>query len=149
MSGILRKNNLASYDSREQLLLQYHKYSSYSSILKDKDILLAILLYFILTLVQMAFDGVFPSVLANRKKFGGFGMDIADISFINMSTAPIALCPSNKLGCKLSIVLICPVWARLSKYKTQMMICCVAMVVCFFTYPLESFFNETTPIVHS
>lgn len=97
MSGILRKNSLSSCDSHEQLLLQYHKYSSYTSILKDKDILLAILLYFVLTLVQMAFDGVFPSVLANRKKFGGFGMDIADISFINMSTAPIALCPSTSL----------------------------------------------------
>ena len=46
-------------------------------------------------------------------------------------------------------MLICPVWARLAKYKTQMMICCVAMIVCFFTYPLESLFNETTPIVNS
>lgn len=43
----------------------------------------------------MAFDGLIPSVLSNRKKYGGFGMDIADISFINMSTAPIALCPST------------------------------------------------------
>lgn len=95
MSGILRKGNLQSCDSHEQLLLQYHKYSSYTSILKDKDILLAILLYFFLTLDQMSFDGLFPSVLANRKQFGGFAMDIADISFINMATAPISLCPSK------------------------------------------------------
>ena len=94
MSGILRKSNLTSYDSHEQLLLQYHKYSSYSSILKDRDILLAVLLYFILTLVQMSIDGLIPSVLSNRKIYGGFEMSIADISFITMSASISTLCPS-------------------------------------------------------
>lgn len=93
MSGILRKSGIESCDSHEQLLLQYHKYSSYSSILKDKDILLVVLEYFLLCLVQMAFDGIIPSVLSNRKELGGFSMDIADISFINMAIAPVALVP--------------------------------------------------------
>ena len=99
MSGILRKGQMQSFNSREQLLLQYHKYSNYTSILKDKDIYLAILLYFILTLMQMSFDGIFPSLLSNRKMFGGFEMDITDISFINMTTAPIALCPCRQYCC--------------------------------------------------
>jgi hypothetical protein len=89
--SILNKGSMQSYNSHEQLLLQYHKYSNYLSILKDKDILLTIILYFILTFVQMAYDGIFPSVLANKKIYGGFEFDSDAIGYLQMAVSPLSL----------------------------------------------------------
>lgn len=78
-------------NEHELLLLEYHEKSSYSTLLRDKDVLLSIVVYTILTFVQMSFDSLVPSVLSNRKKYGGFEMNIKDISFIQMTTSLIAL----------------------------------------------------------
>lgn len=91
LSGIFRKNPLDGYDSHEQLLLQYHKYSKVSSILKDRDILLAVCIYFINSFVQMVFDAVFPSILVNKRQFGGFEMALSDVSTLQMMASPISI----------------------------------------------------------
>lgn len=78
-------------NEHELFLLNYHKNSSYSTLLRDKDVLLSIVIYFILTFTQMSLDSLIPSVLSNRKKYGGFEMNIKDISFVQMTTSLVAL----------------------------------------------------------
>lgn len=96
ISGILRKGSKDYINSHEQLLLQYHKYSKYSSILKERDVLLAVLLYLLLSLCQMAFDSLYSPVLANKKIYGGFEMTSEEISLILMVASPIALVTSKQ-----------------------------------------------------
>ena len=93
LSGIFRKNPLDGYDSHEQLLLQYHKYSKVSSILKDRDVLCAVLLYGFHTLAQMAFDSLLPSVLVNERAKGGFELDSRVIGYIQMASCPLSFSP--------------------------------------------------------
>ena len=88
ISGILRIN------SHEQLLLQYHKYSKYSSILKERDVLLSLLIYLFVSFVQVTIDSLFSPVLANKKMYGGFEMSSVQISLILMVASPIALVTS-------------------------------------------------------
>ena len=94
ISGILRKGSKDYINSHEQLLLQYHKYSKYSSILKERDVLLTVLLYLLLSLCQMAFDSLYSPVMANKKMYGGFEMSSEEISLILMVASPIALVTS-------------------------------------------------------
>lgn len=98
LSGILRKGSKDYINSHEQLLLQYHKYSKYSSILKERDVLLAVVLYTILSLAQMAFDSLLSPVLANRIAYGGFDMSSQEISLVLVVASPIALVTSAAWG---------------------------------------------------
>ena len=94
LSSILRKGSKDYINSHEQLLLQYHKYSKYSSILKERDVLLAVVLYTLLSLAQMAFDSLLSPVLANRIAYGGFDMSSQEISLVLVVASPIALVTS-------------------------------------------------------
>ena len=69
MSGILRKNPMEGYNSREQLLIQYKKYSSIWSIFTDRDVLIAVLM-------------------------GGFEFETKSISFITLISSPMSFTPS-------------------------------------------------------
>ena len=84
--------------------------------MKDKDILLSIIIYTILTFTQMSFDSLVPSVLANKKIFGGFEMNIKNISFIQMTTSVIALSSCIGLIGLWYLALINPIWSRLTSY---------------------------------
>ena len=95
MSGILRKNPMEGYSSREQLLLQYKKYSSYGSILKDRDVLLSILIYSVHTFLQMAYDGLLPNVWVNHKDVGGFEFETQSIGYIQMTSCPMSFASSK------------------------------------------------------
>ena len=94
ISGILRKGSKDYINSHEQLLLQYHKYSKYSSILKERDVLLSLLIYLFVSFVQVTIDSLFSPVLANKKMYGGFEMSSVQISLILMVASPIALVTS-------------------------------------------------------
>lgn len=94
LSSILRKGSKDYINSHEQLLLQYHKYSKYSSILRERDVLLAVVLYTLLSLAQMAFDSLLSPVLANRIAYGGFDMSSQEISLVLVVASPIALVTS-------------------------------------------------------
>ncbi|KAK8828911.1 hypothetical protein WA538_000914 [Blastocystis sp. DL] len=133
LSGILRKNPLEGYDSHEQLLLQYNKYSSYSSILKDRDVLCAVLLYGFHTLAQMAFDSLLPSVLVNERAKGGFELDSRVIGYIQMASCPLSFSP----------LLICPLWSKLTPYRKEMIVLNSIIFCLFVCYPFESLFNES------
>lgn len=100
MSGILRKNPLEGYNSREQLLLQYKKYSNIWSILGDRDVLISVVLYSLHTFSQQGFDALFPNVLVNRKSMGGFEFDTKSISFITMVSSVMSFTPSKSIGVK-------------------------------------------------
>ena len=96
ISGILRKGSKDYINSHEQLLLQYHKYSKYSSILKERDVLLSLLIYLFISFVQITVDSLFSPVLANKKIYGGFEMSSVQISLILMVASPIALVTSEQ-----------------------------------------------------
>ena len=70
ISGILRKGSKDYINSHEQLLLQYHKYSKYSTILKERDVLLSLVIYLFISFVQITMDSLFSPVLANKKIYG-------------------------------------------------------------------------------
>ncbi|CBK23253.2 uncharacterized protein [Blastocystis hominis] len=132
ISGILRKGSKDYINSHEQLLLQYHKYSKYSSILKERDVLLTVLLYLLLSLCQMAFDSLFSPVLANKKIYGGFEMSSEEISLILMVASPIALVT----------ILYSPSLRKLFTYRRTLMINALGIAFCMFIYPIESLFNQ-------
>lgn len=111
--------------------------------MKDKDILLSIIIYTILTFTQMSFDSLVPSVLANKKIFGGFEMNIKNISFIQMTTSVIALSSCIGLIGLWYLALINPIWSRLTSYRTQIIICCSFLAVCLALYPTQSLFNRS------
>ena len=94
MSGILRKNPMEGYNSREQLLIQYKKYSSIWSIFTDRDVLIGVLLYSLHTFSQQGFDALFPNILVNHKSMGGFEFETKSISFITLVSSPMSFTPS-------------------------------------------------------
>ncbi|KNB46855.1 tansporter, major facilitor subfamily protein [Blastocystis sp. subtype 4] len=138
LSGILRKNPLEGYDSHEQLILQYSKYSSYSSILKDRDVLMAVIIYGIHTFAQMSFDALIPNVYVNKQEYGGFQFPVDAIGWIQMTAFPLSFAP----------MLLCPLWNRIMPYRKEMFVMNVLVVLCFCIYPLESRFNSSSPLVY-
>ena len=85
---------MEGYDSLEQLILQYSKYSSYSSILKDRDVLMAVIIYGIHTFAQMSFDALIPNVYVNKQEYGGFQFPVDAIGWIQMTAFPLSFAPS-------------------------------------------------------
>ena len=76
------KNSTSSFISQEQLS-KYTESTSYWSVFKNRDLLLAVLVYGLSAFAQMSFDTTFPLLLANKKQFGGFEYDAVAESWIS------------------------------------------------------------------
>ena len=79
------------YNSHEQFLLQYYKYSKYSSILQDRDILFSVIVYVIHTFNQMSFDSLIPVIWVNTLSYGGFEMSLQEVGLFQTMASPVAL----------------------------------------------------------
>lgn len=83
LSSILRKTSSKEFDSHEQLLLQYNTHSGYSSILHNRDLLLTVAVYSLIAGGQTCYDTIYPLMLMNPRKFGGFDLDAVTESWIS------------------------------------------------------------------
>lgn len=83
LSSILRKTSSKEFTSHEQLLLQYNTHSGYSSILHNRDLLLTVAVYGLVAGSQTCYDTIYPLMLMNPKRFGGFDLDAVTESWIS------------------------------------------------------------------
>ncbi|KNB43735.1 MFS general substrate transporter [Blastocystis sp. subtype 4] len=139
LSSILRKTSSKEFTSHEQLLLQYNTHSGYSSILHNRDLLLTVAVYGLVAGSQTCYDTIYPLMLMNPKRFGGFDLDAVTESWI--STVGI----TTQVG----TLVICPIWSKLTPYRIQCLISVLIFAAIVVLSPLTSYFNNSSAIVQS
>ena len=79
MNKALLEESISSHEQFSQLT----QATSFWSLLKNRDLILAVFSYGFSTFAQMSFDTIFPLLLANKKQFGGFEYDAVAESWIS------------------------------------------------------------------
>lgn len=78
MNKALLEESISAHEQFSQLTQS----TSFWSLLKNRDLILAVFSYGFSTFAQMSFDTIFPLLLANKKELGGYAYDAVTVSWI-------------------------------------------------------------------
>lgn len=95
LSSILRKSSSKSFTSYEQLLLAYDEHGKYNSMFRNRDLILAVIIYGMASLCQISFDSIYPLTLMNSRKYGGFEMNAVEEGWVATSAIVLQLTSST------------------------------------------------------
>lgn len=78
-----------SYVKKEDALIESGETKSYLQLIKDRAILIVILLYSVEALIQCSFDSLISLWLSAKQEDGGFGLSIKEIGWIISLICPM------------------------------------------------------------
>lgn len=82
LSALLLRSSEASFSSSEQLILLFNKHANYSSVFKNKDLILSVIAYGVCAFNQVSLDTIYPLTLMNNRAYGGFEMNAVEESWV-------------------------------------------------------------------
>ncbi|CBK23256.2 uncharacterized protein [Blastocystis hominis] len=107
-SAILRKSR-SKLDSKEQLLITFNEQSSPRHLFKQKDFLLTMILFAVISFIQMGADTILLVALASPVRIGGLNLSNDIVSLVMGIASPF----------QLFLMLLSPVLSQLFPYKSQ------------------------------
>ena len=82
LSALLLRSSEASFSSSEQLILLFNKHANYSSVFKNKDLILSVIAYGVCAFNQVSLGTIYPLTLMNNRAYGGFEMNAVEESWV-------------------------------------------------------------------
>ena len=82
LSALLLRSSEASFSSSEQLILLFNKHANYSSVFKNKDLILSVIAYGVCGFNQVSLDTIYHLTLMNSRAYGGFEMNAVEESWV-------------------------------------------------------------------
>ncbi|KAK8817276.1 zinc induced facilitator-like 2 protein [Blastocystis sp. ATCC 50177/Nand II] len=137
LSALLLRSSEASFSSSEQLILLFNRHANYSSVFKNKDLILSVIAYGVCAFNQVSLDTIYPLTLMNNRAYGGFEMNAVEESWV--ATFGIVT--------QLATLVICPLWVKIHSYRVQLVSSMVLLGLVTFLEPLVSLYNQERPII--
>ena len=110
---------------------------------RNRDLILAVIIYGMASLCQISFDSIYPLTLMNSRKYGGFEMNAVEEGWVATSAIVLQLTSSTDPRFSVDLVLIFPLWSKVASYRYQIVLCLLVMSGIMLVEPAVSIFNES------
>ena len=110
---------------------------------RNRDLILAVIIYGMASLCQISFDSIYPLTLMNSRKYGGFEMNAVEEGWVATSAIVLQLTSSTDPRFSVDLVLIFPLWSKVTSYRYQIVLCLLVMSGIMLVEPAVSIFNES------